>query len=254
MGGGGLLHCRVEVAKHAEHVHVGDGEERQGQHQGQARQPVDVPLLSEQLRGDDPIAPEEGDRRRCDGEGGRDDGDEADEVEELLTGDVDSGLDVGEEEPGERADESDDAAQDDGVDDDRPVGGRGHDAGEDMGPVRGEGPRQDGSERQEDEEEEDEGDCCDDEDRNGVLANPGSTLRRCARRVAGGDIGRHGGSVLFDGRECAPARCASPGRGGIRFPALAGNRMGRHSRGCAAISSSKRAVSPDLAADAAAKS
>ena len=105
-----MPHGWIQVAQHAEHVHVGDGEEGQGQHQGQAGEPVNVPLLAQQLGGDDPVASEECDGGRGDGEGWRDDGDEADEVEKAFAGYVDTSLHVSEEETDECSNGSDDEA------------------------------------------------------------------------------------------------------------------------------------------------
>ena len=101
---------RIQVSQHAEHVHVGDGEEGQGEHQGQAGESVNVPLLAQQLSGDDPIAAEERDGGRGDGKGWRDDGDKADEMKKALTGYVHTSLHVGEEEADECSDGSDDEA------------------------------------------------------------------------------------------------------------------------------------------------
>ena len=111
-GSRGLLHCGIQILEHAEHVHVRNREEGERKNQSQARQAVDVPLLTEQLSGNNSVASKQSDRGRCHSEGRGNDRDQADEVQDLLAGDLHASLNVSEEETNKSSDKTDDQAQD----------------------------------------------------------------------------------------------------------------------------------------------
>ena len=82
---------RVQAPEHPEEVHVGDGEEREGQHERQTRQAVDVRLEPEMLLLMRPLRPKRVMTAVATAKGGETIGEQRDQVQQALAAEARAG-------------------------------------------------------------------------------------------------------------------------------------------------------------------